>query len=152
MNTCKKVIDGFFPQAFLWQTGCKFTTKPAPNMNGKAKILICCMIFVVTGVFAQKNADNQPVKNNGERPMPRLNSLRQPVKPFFSLNFEQITPRTSVLNLHTAPAAATQQWGFFCRREWQVQKATGLALRVRLGSLDYVNWLEQKPGWQRPGR
>ena len=31
-----------------------------------------------------------------------------------------------------------------CRAEWMLQKATGLPLRIRLGSLQYSNYLEGK--------
>ena len=39
----------------------------------------------------------------------------------------------------------TQHQPFFCKKEDQLQKHTGLNLFFRLGSKKYVDWLEGKP-------
>ena len=38
----------------------------------------------------------------------------------------------------------TRQFGFFCRKELQFEKATKIQLRFRLGSINYCNVLEGK--------
>ncbi len=47
------------------------------------------------------------------------------------------------------PHFYNQSLGFFCEKEWQLQKKTGINLFFRLGTKEYVDYLEQKPNAKR---
>ncbi len=43
-----------------------------------------------------------------------------------------------------APSFYINSLSFICRQEWKFQKNTGIPLRIRLGSLEYVDRIEGK--------
>lgn len=52
--------------------------------------------------------------------------------------------------LKTVPSDLyTHHLGFFCRQELKMQRAH-IPVTFRLGSMNYCNYLEQKPGYKEP--
>ncbi|MBL7749612.1 MAG: hypothetical protein JNM19_19390 [Chitinophagaceae bacterium] len=58
--------------------------------------------------------------------------------------------RRDILYASISGSYYTDHLGIICKAELQLQKKTSVAIRLRLGSLDYVNWMEQKPNAIRP--
>ena len=69
-------------------------------------------------------------------------------KSVFLINRSIITAETKAtqpLSINNIPADYyTKNMGFMCKKELQLEKNTKLPIRFRLGSLNYVNYLEGK--------
>jgi hypothetical protein len=111
-------------------------------MNKKAKFLFFCMIFVGPFTYGQDYTMQSLAKLN-HKPLVSKYLLHSslPVvlsnKPLFSVG-PTAYPAID-------PAFYTQNFGFFCKKELQLEKVTKLPLRFRLGSMQQCDWLEGKP-------
>lgn len=73
---------------------------------------------------------------NGQQKLDTIQPFIFIIKHYDSIKTKQPKP--------IAPDFTSKNQGFVCRQEWLLEKKTKLPLRVRLGSLDYVNKLEGK--------
>lgn len=72
--------------------------------------------------------------------------------PRIVIGFEDCTGNKSVFRLVNIPTASCypNSLGIICKTELKLDKITRIPIRFRLGSLDYVNWMEQKPNAIKP--
>ena len=73
--------------------------------------------------------------NNNITRKPTFSCFGYPQNPLV----KQLTPSEIIRDLFK------KELGFFCKYELALEKLTPISFRFRLGSLDYVNWMEQKP-------
>ena len=95
------------------------------------KVFLACSLLLINKVYGQQIILRQDLK---QRPPATLFDTSKKIMPGPTLS----------PNRNISPSLYTQHFGFFCRKELQLEKAIKLPLRFRLGSLDYVNSLEHE--------
>jgi len=126
-------------------------------MYKKAKILFFCMIFVAGGAFCQ----NYTVKTafltdifkvklvyNNKYGLTSQKYFKQIKKKNMEKPVVNVKPVIYVNPAFYYVITAdfyTCNFGFFCKKELQFEKATKIPFRFRLGSLQYNDYLEGKP-------
>lgn len=115
------------------------------------------MIFVVSTATGQNLPDNNLLNSAlfYSRPIPLNASKINISSAFHQSNYKRNISEKTVVNpvfllnpvscsVVTADFYA-RHFGFFCKKELQFEKTTKIPLRLRLGSLQYNNYLEGKP-------
>jgi hypothetical protein len=133
--------------------------------------LVVCLLMFCGKNFGQKNPQKFPgISNYNAFTGDKLKSLpgyfvnkqgKELLSPNFKNSYSQ--PGFSLLNgllapayssLHTVPVVSSSFYcnslGIICKKEIQLEKITSVPFRLRLGSLEYVNYLEQKPNSSKP--
>lgn len=105
------------------------------------------VILLAGGAYGQqKVGENIPLRYSKSASW--VNKF-QPVDPA-AVNRQSLLPEGINLRLSMPQSIVpadfySSRLSFFCRTEWKLEKATSLSLRFRFGSLQYTDYLEQKP-------
>lgn len=72
------------------------------------------------------------------------------LKSHTTAGYKNVERFQGIISLNNFSADYMNKLGFFCQKELELEKITTLPFRFRLGSLEYVNYLEQKPNALKP--
>jgi hypothetical protein len=124
-------------------------------MNGNAKILFFCMIFVGGAAFGQNNTKKSTLiypPYTVKLMLASANKTSLIDKSLWNIRPSLITnPNNFFVQVYKENGGAvirpdfyTQQFGFFCKKELQLEKITKVPFKFRLGSVQQCDWLEGK--------
>jgi hypothetical protein len=111
--------------------------------------LVVLVLIFPAKIFSQQQlpriAQNSPHTLTSFSPFPEKDLQKRSWRPrIFIDNAAFSTNQNASLIQILRPGFYTSSLPFFCKKEFQFEKNTSLPLRLRLGSLDYVNKLEGK--------
>ena len=113
------------------------------------------MIFVAKGVFCQNITDKTTSVNdfyslNPESKKSRNININKHFYKVFNKKTASAVDYNSRIPLNPTSVSVlsadhyTQNFGFFCKKELQFEKATKVLFKFRLGSIQYCDWMEGK--------
>ena len=62
---------------------------------------------------------------------------------------QTVKEKEAIRSIILKPVSSDQanSQSFFCRKEWQLEQKIKIPVRIRVGSIEQCNYLEQKPGY-----